>query len=80
MSELEASSFKDGRTRWAVPVNPGSCQTERRTLADLRGLTSLQSEFCDSLESIQLGDRQSEIQQQTLLANAGTLRVDKVNC
>jgi len=38
MSQLGASSFKDGRARWAVPVNPGSCQTERRTLADSSGV------------------------------------------
>jgi hypothetical protein len=34
MSQLGAFIFKDGRARWAVPVNQGSCQTERRTLAD----------------------------------------------
>ena len=37
MSQLGASSFKDGCARWAVPVDPGSCQTERRTLADISG-------------------------------------------
>ena len=35
MSQFGASSFKDGRARWAVPVNPGSCQTDRRILADI---------------------------------------------
>ena len=38
MSPLEASSSKYGRARWAVLVNPGSCQTERRILAGLAGL------------------------------------------
>ena len=47
MSQLGASSFKDGRTRWAVPVNPGSCQTERRTLADISVLIGVGEWFCD---------------------------------
>ena len=34
MSQLGAFIFKNGRARWAVPVNPGSCQTDRRILAD----------------------------------------------
>jgi len=38
MSQLGDFIFKDGRARWVVPVNPGSCQTDRRILADIAGV------------------------------------------
>lgn len=44
MSQLGASRFRNGRARWAVPVNLGSCQTKRRTLADFRVVIDLTTE------------------------------------
>jgi hypothetical protein len=57
MSQLGARSFKDRRARWAVPVNQGSCQTERRTLADFTVLMSRNGDDialidCKTLSSI----------------------------